>query len=182
MKIELIGEVADYYGEQNPEVAPLPKKGIVLSATEDELRAIRFPEMQCDVALVPAKTIVGNRTKLREALEKAKKAICHHAEHVCQSLSWENSDIQSNCADVLCAHRDLCKAKTAINAALAAPARNCDVGTVEEQEQRYEKFCDSHKWVDDEGANACMPECPLSKTLDCALAWAQMPYEKGGAE
>ena len=69
---------------------------------------------------------VGNTAKMREALVKAKKAICHHAKYVCQSLSWENSDIQSNCGDILCAHRDLCEAKTAINAALAAPPRNCD--------------------------------------------------------
>ena len=69
---------------------------------------------------------VGNAAKMREALVKAKKEICHHAKYVCQSLSWENSDIQSNCGDILCAHRDLCEAKTAINAALAAPPRNCD--------------------------------------------------------
>ena len=69
---------------------------------------------------------VGNTEKMREALVKAKKAICHHAKYVCQSLSWENSDIQSNCGDILCAHRDLCEAKTAINAALASPPRNCD--------------------------------------------------------
>ena len=69
---------------------------------------------------------VGNAAKMREALVKAKKAICHHAKYVCQSLSWENSDIQSNCGDILCAHRDLCEAKTAINAALASPPRNCD--------------------------------------------------------
>jgi len=70
---------------------------------------------------------VGNAAAMREALVKVKKAICHHAEYVCQSLSWKNSDIQSNCADILCAHRDLCEAKTAINAALSAPARNCDL-------------------------------------------------------
>ena len=64
-------------------------------------------------------------------------------------------------------------------AALSAPARNCDVGTAEEQERRYEKFCDSHKWVDDDGANACSSQCPLYNALDCALHWAQMPYGKG---
>lgn len=75
---------------------------------------------------IPAPQI-GNAAVMREAMIIAKKAICHHAEHICQSLSWENSNIQSNCADVLCAHRDLCEAKTAINAALAKPPRNCDL-------------------------------------------------------
>ena len=70
------------------------------------------------------KAMEGNQQKMREALVKAKKAICHHAKHVCNSMSWENSDIQSNCGDVLCAHRDLCEAKTAINVALSNSARN----------------------------------------------------------
>ena len=72
------------------------------------------------------KVQVGDAAAIREALIIAKKAICHHAKHICQSLSWENSDIQSNCADVLCAHRELCKAKTEINSALSLPQRNCD--------------------------------------------------------
>lgn len=69
-------------------------------------------------------------------------------------------------------------------AALAAPARNCDVGTTEEQEKRFDAFCDSHKWVDDDGVNACLSDCPLYKTVDCALHWAQMPFApaEGGAE
>lgn len=61
---------------------------------------------------------------------------------------------------------------------LAIPLRNCDVGTAEEQESRYERFCDSHKWVDDEGVNACSSDCPLYNALDCALHWAQMPYKE----
>ena len=40
--------------------------------------------------------------------------------HQCRSLSWENSNIQANCGDMLCSWRGLCEAKTAINAALAA--------------------------------------------------------------
>lgn len=66
---------------------------------------------------------------LREALEMAKKAICHHARvsHICDSLAWENSTINANCADILCGHRDLCEAKTAIQKALAKPQRNCDL-------------------------------------------------------
>jgi len=70
----------------------------------------------------------GDCAKLREALEIAKKAICNHARanHTCDSLAWENSTINANCGDILCAHRDLCEAKTAVQKALAAPPRNCD--------------------------------------------------------
>lgn len=124
---------------------------------------------------------LGNAAAMREALVKAKKAICHHAEYVCQSLSWENSDIQSNCADILCAHRDLCEAKTAINAALAEPARNCDVGTAEEQAERMRLYCNSHG-EDESGCFRC-EKCPFLTDERCELAWAQTPYEaqEGGA-
>ena len=54
--------------------------------------------------------------------------------------------------------------------ALSAPLRNCDVGTVEEQEMRLEEFCDSHE---------CNIDCPLSNYNCSQLSWAQMPYEEG---
>lgn len=52
----------------------------------------------------------------------------------------------------------------------SAPPRNCDVGTVEEQSERYHAFCDS---------NECT-SCPCKFTVRtyCALIWAQMPYEE----
>lgn len=55
------------------------------------------------------------------------------------------------------------------------PRRNCDVGTAEEQEKRFGKFCDSHKRVD--GSTVCSPRCPLYNASECSLHWAQMPYE-----
>ena len=113
----------------------------------------------------------GDLMKMREALVIAMKAICHHARanHTCDSLAWENSTINANCGDILCAHRDLCEAKTAIQKALSAPARNCDVGTAEEQSERFDKFCDTH--------DCRRNDCPLFKADGCELAWAQMPYE-----
>lgn len=59
-----------------------------------------------------------------------------------------------------------------LNAALSTPPRNCDVGTTEEQERRYEKLCDSHT------CGSSGSDCPLYD-YDCSqLAWAQMPYEE----
>lgn len=116
--------------------------------------------------------------KLREALLKARSAICHFARHQCKSLSWEKSNIQANCGDVLCSWRDLCEAKTAINAALAEPARQCEVGTVAEQSIRFDDYCHSRK----NSENRCR-NCALNETLNfCALEWAQMPYEEGSAK
>ncbi len=61
-----------------------------------------------------------------------------------------------------------------VYAADAAPPRNCDVGTAEEQEERFDEFCSSH-------FKHCS-KCPLfDKFRFCQAAWMQMPYEKEGA-
>jgi hypothetical protein len=85
--------------------------------------------------------------------------------------------------------RDIAKA------ALAAPPRNCDVGTVQEQTERFKAFCQSNMQFykdmfghDDEGRLDgwdCREDCPVGRMIDsgtavadhCQLAWAQMPYE-----
>lgn len=70
-------------------------------------------------------------------------------------------------------------------AALSAPSRNCDVGTAEEQSDRYEAFCESFHVV----TGTC-DDCPIFKAEygkmenlpHCQISWAQMPYEEGGAK
>jgi hypothetical protein len=69
------------------------------------------------------------------------------------------------------------------NLALVAPARNCDVGTAEEQAQRFGTLCNKH--YDDE--YPCDKKCPIA-TLDiihgfprCQAYWAQLPYSDGTA-
>ena len=60
------------------------------------------------------------------------------------------------------------------------PQRNCDVGTVKEQNVRFEHFCFTHK-----NSERCCQDCPLLPEPSCELAWAQMPYEverKGGCD
>ena len=60
-----------------------------------------------------------------------------------------------------------------IDEALALPRRNCDVGTAEEQEERYLNLKREH--VDR------MARCPAvgPSFFPDSLYWAQMPYEKG---
>ena len=60
---------------------------------------------------------------------------------------------------------------------IGRPRRNCDVGTVEEQSQRFDAFCDAHKYVGDDGANWCSRTCPCYNDINCGVNWAQMPYE-----
>ena len=54
--------------------------------------------------------------------------------------------------------------------------RNCDVGTDEEQYARIWEFCRKHK------AGLRCIHCPVNGVLpkNCALIWAQMPYEGEG--
>lgn len=56
-----------------------------------------------------------------------------------------------------------------IRVALAAPPRNCDIGTAEEQMERFCKLCEMDYIPED---------CPD----DCPFAWGQTPYEEGGAK
>ena len=60
-----------------------------------------------------------------------------------------------------------------IDAALAKPPRQCDVGTAEEQYARFRKACKEHY-------GNCSAGCPYRDPFhSCELKWAQMPYEKG---
>lgn len=87
-------------------------------------------------------------------------------------------------------------------AALAEPVKNCEVGMVAGQTNRFEAFCQSNMQLykdmfghDDEGRLDgwdCREDCPVGRMIDsgtavadhCQLAWAQMPYvkEEGGAK
>ena len=55
-------------------------------------------------------------------------------------------------------------------AALAALPRNCDVGTVQEQYDRHDKYC----------CNSPHEKTCTSVCIFCYAKWAQMPYEEGG--
>jgi hypothetical protein len=55
--------------------------------------------------------------------------------------------------------------------ALAEPLKNYEVGTAEEQSNRFFAFCNKHQTFD-----GCS-DCPLEGSDRCEIAWAQMPYE-----
>ena len=98
--------------------------------------------------------------KLREALTKI--------------LNLTNS-LDENCAVDPVEIRDIAKA------ALAAPPRNCDIGTAEEQRARFEAWCEKQP---ERYCKACA-ECPTQRyAINCFCNWAQMPYveKEGGAK
>lgn len=101
----------------------------------------------------------ANCAKLREAAETALKTI----RGVINSTISPRSNTVFDCRDKL-------------SAALAAPARNCDVDSTEGQTRRYEDYCRAHTKV-----GGCTG-CPLAGCRRCQIAWAQLPDTEGGAK
>ena len=91
---------------------------------------------------------VGNAAAMREALSLA--------------LAFANGMYNTTNSDVYL------KLAETIEEAISSPPRNCDVGNEKEQIERFLKFCPS---LD------CESYCPLFKSDNCELTWAQMPYE-----
>lgn len=56
--------------------------------------------------------------------------------------------------------------------ALKEPLRNCDVGTAEEQAERFGEFCAEHI----NSSRACFG-CPLFSSITCCIGWEHLPYE-----
>ena len=108
----------------------------------------------------------GNAAAMREALEAVKKSIDGIG---ASSLDCDPVILMASLTQV-CA-----RLSARIDAALAKPPRNCDVGTAQEQTDRYETFCAS-----------VHPSCVACKADEqytkCEFVWGQMPYEKGGAK
>ena len=121
---------------------------------------------------------VGNAAAMREALEKFNAVDLSWLEF---PLDGDSSTIyNSNKKEITIPYwrvaellNEVKAAQDMAKAALSAPPRNCDVGTAEEQNNRFLKFCES---LD------CERYCPLFKAESCELAWAQMPYEEGGVK
>lgn len=66
-----------------------------------------------------------------------------------------------------------------ISAALAEPVKNCEVGTVGQQDERFYAFCKRHF----NEVGLCDKACPCRDFNmiggACSIIWAQMPYEEG---
>ena len=63
-----------------------------------------------------------------------------------------------NCFDEIC---DCCEYREMVNRALAAPPRNCDVGTAEEQAERFAKVCTANS--KDGVRGLCSETCPFGR-------------------
>ena len=108
---------------------------------------------------------VGNAAAMREALESVRNWCINRL---------VNSSHQVTIEGLL----------SVVNTALSKPPRNCDVGTAEEQAERFYAFCGYHRFQS--GIKGmCSSLCPCIRCRDmcnCITTWSQMPYEEGGAE
>ena len=116
---------------------------------------------------------IGNSAALREALVKTLDAFKSGAIRTewNDPDSWKHDD-------------ELWYLKNDIESALAAPPRNCDVGTPKEQAERFKAFCLPRVGKCSENST-CPAKHPCNEIgiQYCQLKWAQMPYEaEGGAE
>ena len=108
----------------------------------------------------------GNFAKMREALKLASYFL--HQHHM-GAVYAPDGETMIFCDDVA----------KAVDAALAAPARNSDIGTAAEQVARFTEVCKSHSR--DGARGLCNTDCPFHENeygSDCALAWGQMPYKE----
>lgn len=69
-------------------------------------------------------------------------------------------------------------------AAIASPARNCDVGTAEEQAHRFHAFCSDNTSEIEGMCNSTCPCIDCGDKCHCLCVWSQMPFApaEGGAE
>ncbi|MBR3820204.1 MAG: hypothetical protein IKJ37_01135 [Kiritimatiellae bacterium] len=59
-----------------------------------------------------------------------------------------------------------------------SPPRNCDVGTAEEQEERFMRHCELHYKPSDAGEDAGCRGCPVfTMPAICEFAWSQLSCE-----
>ena len=107
-----------------------------------------------------------NAAKMREALKRADAALIQ--------ISKSDLFIDANFAVT----KAVIDSGNAIEAALSAPPRNCDVGTADEQAERFAEYCDSEACK----RNRCKSRAKALCIERCAIAWSQMPYEKGDAK
>ena len=117
-------------------------------------------KMETTTSTSEKSSVVGNAAAMREALEQIRELL----------------SIGGKPDTAMCIRYEA--AYLIAKEALSVPPRNCDVGTPEEQAERYENLCDSHTC-----GSICSGSCCPLYDYDCSpFAWAQMPYEEGDAK
>ena len=160
---QICGEIGEMIGRE----ATCKKYSQIFGA--DTVRDIAEEMLNTSMQDITAKVIYGWATRL---------AACEQSVTDCNHLG-NAAAMREALLDLerLILDGEIQVASVTIQNALSAPPRNCDVGTAEEQEERYEKFCYNHR-SREKGCG----DCPLCDIPCCEFAWTQMPYGEGGAK
>lgn len=180
--------VADIVADMRKAVAPFrigeDELTHILCAGEVELFAARIEaaakrERIALVAEAEAAKDARNRMGVRlrlEFAEKCKACLNGNAAKLRDALEYISS--RAEVGKHFDPPAELDAVVDAARAALAAPPRNCDVGTAEEQTRRHKAFCAAHYRAND--IDAQCDGCPASTPdeTDCEFVWGQLPGPK----
>lgn len=132
----------------------------------DSMEEIEVDKMDIKQVQLGRGCEMSNNQKLREACDYARD-MCADAIHLIDADSRKLTEYLKSVV-------------TKMNAALAEPPRNCDVGTAEEQEVRFRNYCWNHSSRDKN--MECQCPIDMEGKAGCKLEWSQMPYKDGGAK
>ena len=118
----------------------------------------------CKQSVTDCNQLGSNTAKMREALEQADAVLSL----ISKSAWFIDANFSVNKAVI--------EAFNAIEAALDEPPRNCDVGTAEEQAERFKTFC----YIYPLNCSGCPFKNIANTHNECAIFWLQMPYKEGG--
>lgn len=165
---------ADIIAEMRKDIPRVVDANTILRNYADRLEAaIKREKAAIEADALAAGGIVeaerykpGNAAAMREALKQVNEL---------NDLWFDTFTLSDGATSI---HDEI---ENIISAALAAPPRNCDVGTPEEQEDRFFAFCKVHE---------CTMNCPIKTKWSfecghnpsCGVLFGQLPYEEGSAK
>ena len=174
------GQVSNHYEDRFWELFDVPEAerapewdGHTPNDAADRLES--FLEMRC-----PEKPESGgNAAAMREALELTRREL----QRVFEMLPSSTGRYPNMFSKRETTRRKIGLVIDTASSALSAPARNCDVGTAQEQYNRWNGFCGRNykPHVAAAGLDGC-DDCELCEAKNengpsaCPFAWAQMPY------
>ena len=110
----------------------------------------------------------GNRMKMREIIKALLDAMYDMGiDEETVAIAAESKNCHMHSSELLEVIRNA-------KSVLAEPIRNCEVGTAEEQFERWKEFCDKY----DKNCTGCPCDGHICTLAYCFSKWSQMPYEK----
>lgn len=118
----------------------------------------------------------NDNTELRELLSKSIKRLEHVTGCDMHRFHPDATSCDGKISTGECNHKKTCELIFEARKALAKPQRNCEVGTWQQQEKRFENFCNRFRHDYCRGCSLGEEFFENHEIGECRLAWAQKPY------